>query len=53
MPLLDAYHRGVDALPARFGAWGAVQLEAPDPADVDALVARGCSGLGHALLRVA
>ena len=45
VPLLEAYHRGVDALPARFGAWGAVQLEAPDPADVDALVARGSSGL--------
>ncbi len=44
-PLLDAYHRGADALPARFGAWGAVQLEAPDPRDVDALVARGYVGI--------
>jgi predicted TIM-barrel fold metal-dependent hydrolase len=45
LPLLDAYHRGADALPARFGAWGAVQLEAPDARDVDALVARGYVGV--------
>jgi hypothetical protein len=44
-PLLDAHLRGVDALPARFGAWGSVQLDAPDPADVDALLARGAVGL--------
>lgn len=45
LPLLDAHQRGTEALPARFGAWGAVQLEAPDPADVDALLARGVVGL--------
>jgi len=45
LPLLEAYQRGVEALPARFGAWGAVQLEAPDPADVDALIARGVAGI--------
>lgn len=44
-PLLDAYHRGADALPARFGAWGAVQLAEPDADDVDALVARGFVGV--------
>jgi hypothetical protein len=44
-PLLAAHHAGVEALPAGFGAWGAVQLDAPDPADVDALVARGAAGL--------
>jgi 6-methylsalicylate decarboxylase len=44
-PLLAAHHAGVEALPAGFGAWGGVQLEAPDPADVDALIARGAVGL--------
>jgi hypothetical protein len=44
-PLLAAHHEGVEALPERFGAWGAVQLEAPDPADVDALLVRGAVGL--------
>jgi len=45
LPLLEAHQRGVEALPARFGAWGAVQLEAPAAADVDALIARGAVGL--------
>jgi 6-methylsalicylate decarboxylase len=45
VPLLAAYQRGVEALRAPFGAWGAVQLEAPDPAEVDALIARGVVGL--------
>jgi hypothetical protein len=45
VPLLEAHHLGIDALPARFGGWGAVALEAPDPADVDAAIARGCVGL--------
>lgn len=45
LPLLDAHQRDVEALPARFGAWGAVALEAPDPADVDRLLARGCVGV--------
>ena len=44
-PLLEAHHQGLDALPARFGGWGAVQLEAPDPAEVDAAIARGCVGI--------
>jgi hypothetical protein len=43
--LLEAHHLGVEGLPAHFGAWGAVQLEAPDPAEVDAVIARGCVGL--------
>ena len=43
--LLDAYHLGLDALPGHFGGWGAVQLETPDPADVDALIAAGRVGL--------
>ncbi|HEX3240546.1 MAG TPA: amidohydrolase family protein [Solirubrobacterales bacterium] len=45
LPLLEAHHLGLDALPADFGGWGAVQLEAPDPVDVDAVIARGCVGI--------
>lgn len=45
LPLLEAHHRGVEELPANFGGWGAVQLEAPDPADVDAAIGRGCAGI--------
>src|ERR1700753_2643262 len=40
-PLIEAHHRGIEALPEGFGGWGAVQLEAPDPADVDAALDRG------------
>lgn len=45
LPLLDAHHLGVEALPSQFAAWGAVQLEAPAGEDVDALIERGCVGL--------
>jgi 6-methylsalicylate decarboxylase len=45
LPLLDAHHQGLDALPADFGGWGAVQLEAPDPDEVDAVIARGFVGI--------
>ena len=45
LPLLEAHHLGIEALPADFGGWGAVQLEAPDPAEVDAVIARGCVGI--------
>ena len=44
-PLLAAHQLGVEALPAGFGSWGAVQLEAPDPDEVDAVVAKGCVGI--------
>jgi 6-methylsalicylate decarboxylase len=44
-PLLDAFHAGAAALPARFGSWGAVGLAEPDPEDVDALLARGFVGI--------
>jgi hypothetical protein len=44
-PLLEAHHLGIDQLPARFGGWGAVQLEAPWPAEVEAAIARGCVGI--------
>jgi hypothetical protein len=45
LPLLEAHQLGIDALPADFGGWGAVQLEAPDPDEVDAAVSRGCVGI--------
>ncbi len=44
-PLLEAHHRGVEDMPPGFGGWGAVQLEAPDPAEIDAILARGCVGV--------
>lgn len=45
-PLLDAYHAGAAALPPdRFGAWAAVGVHEPDPAAVDALLARGFVGV--------
>ena len=43
--LIDAYEQGVDELPQRFAAWGAVPLREPDPDDVDALLDRGRVGL--------
>jgi hypothetical protein len=45
LPLLEAHHLGIEDLPASFGGWGAVQLEAPDPAEVDAAIGRGCVGV--------
>ena len=45
LPLLEAYHQGLEGLPPEFGGWGAVQLEAPDPAEIDAAIARGCIGI--------
>jgi len=45
LPLLEAHHLGIESLPAQFGGWGAVQLEQPDPAEVDAALARGCVGI--------
>ncbi len=43
--LIDAHLAGVEALGSQFGAWGPVALDRPDPDDVDALVARGCTGI--------
>jgi predicted TIM-barrel fold metal-dependent hydrolase len=43
--LIEAHHRGIEALPDQFGGWGAVQLAEPDPADVDAALDRGCVGI--------
>ena len=43
-PLLAAYHEGVAALPAPFGAWAAVGLAAPDPAALSRLLDEGFAG---------
>ncbi len=43
-PLLAAYHEGVAALPAPFGAWAAVGLAAPDPAALAPLLDDGFAG---------
>jgi len=45
LPLLEAHHRGIEDLPPNFGAWGAVQLEEPDPAEIDAVIGRDCVGV--------
>jgi hypothetical protein len=44
-PLLEAHHQGIEGLPADFGGWGAVQLQAPEPTEVDAAIGRGCVGI--------
>ena len=43
-PLLEAYHDGVAALPAGFGAWAAVGLAEPDPTALARLLDRGFVG---------
>lgn len=43
--LLDAYHEGVLALPAPFGAWASACLTEIDPGAVERLLDRGCVGL--------
>ncbi len=45
LALIDAYHAGALALGDRFGIWGAVPTERPDPADVDRALALGCVGI--------
>jgi hypothetical protein len=45
LPLLEAHHLGLETLPADFDGWGAVQLDSPDPAAVDAVIAGGCVGI--------
>jgi len=44
-PLLAAFDAGVRELGAPFGLWGAVELEEPDPADVDARLDAGSVGI--------
>jgi hypothetical protein len=43
-PLLAAYHEGVAALPAPFGAWAAIGLDAPDDAALARLLDAGFAG---------
>jgi hypothetical protein len=43
--LIDAHLSGVQQLGESFAAWGPVALADPDPADVDAVLARGCVGV--------
>jgi hypothetical protein len=43
-PMLEAYHDGVAALPAAFGAWAAIGLAEPDPAALASLLDRGFAG---------
>ena len=43
-PLLDAYHEGVAALPAPFGAWAAVAVADPDPAGLARRLDQGFAG---------
>lgn len=47
LPLIEAHHRGVEALPAEFGGWGAVALGGPepDPDEIDAALDRGRVGV--------
>jgi hypothetical protein len=45
LPLLDAYHEGVLALPAPFLAWASTCLSDVDPARVERELLRGCVGL--------
>jgi predicted TIM-barrel fold metal-dependent hydrolase len=43
--LISAHLDGVLALGDGFSAWGPVAIEAPDPSDVDEVLARGCVGV--------
>ena len=43
-PLLEAYHEGAAALPAPFGAWAAIGLDAPDPAALARRLDEGFAG---------
>ena len=47
LPLIEAHHRGIEALPPEFAGWGAVPLREaePEPSDVDAALDRGCVGV--------
>jgi predicted TIM-barrel fold metal-dependent hydrolase len=43
--LIDSHLNGVCELPEEFGVWGPVAIDAPDPADVDRVLKRGCVGV--------
>jgi 6-methylsalicylate decarboxylase len=44
-PLIAAHLDGVLSLGPRFAAWGPIAINAPDPTDVDEVLARGCVGV--------
>jgi hypothetical protein len=44
-PVIDAFHEGVDALPASFTGWGALPLRDAVPSDVDHVLDRGYAGV--------
>ncbi len=48
LELIDAHLSGVRGLGEEFGAWGPLTLTAPEPDDVDRLLARGCIGISVA-----
>lgn len=43
--VIGAHLDGVLALGDRFAAWGPIAIEAPEPDEVDQLIARGCVGI--------
>ena len=45
MPIIDAFHEGVDALPASFTSWRALPLRDATPADVDRALVPGSAGV--------
>ena len=45
LPLIEAFHAGALALGPRFGVWGAIALDDPDPGDVERALERGCVGI--------
>ena len=46
--LIQAHLEGVKELGDRFGAWGPLPLDQPQPEDVEALLERGCAGISIA-----
>ena len=45
LELIEAHLAGVDALREEFAPWGPLALDGAAPADVDAIVRRGCAGV--------
>jgi 6-methylsalicylate decarboxylase len=48
LELIDAHLRGVQQLGPRFGAWGPLVTDRPEPDDVDRLAELGCIGISIA-----
>jgi predicted TIM-barrel fold metal-dependent hydrolase len=45
LELIDAHLTGVEQLREEFAPWGPLSTDRPEPADVEALVSRGCAGV--------